>query len=177
MLRQDSDVNFLKLKLENLKPQLKMCVPLANALIIGLEKRFQSLFDDDFHLLATITHPEFKDMDDERFNFDTETKVKAKTLFVNELQKVIPNDEKNMQETNCDQKEEIHGFFPAKKKAKTQESALDMVERYVRTENLESNELLKSFQCDKSIDKYSCLIFHERIVSETSVFFNQSMER
>ena len=108
-------INFLKLKLENLKPQLKMCVPLANALIIGLEKRFQPLFDDDFHLLATITHPEFKDMDDERFNFDTETKVKAKTLFVNELQKVIPNDEKNMQETNCDQKVEIHGFFLDKK--------------------------------------------------------------
>ena len=64
------------------------------------------------------------------------------SLFVNELQKVIPIDEEKMQEDNCDQKEEIHGFFPAKKKAKTQESALEMVERYIRTETPESNELL-----------------------------------
>ena len=86
-------VAYLKLKLEKMQ-DLKVCAPLASALISGLEKRFGHLFSDHFHLLATITHPEFKDMDDDRFEYDVETQVKAKALLVQELEKILPKEDK-----------------------------------------------------------------------------------
>ena len=103
-------IEVLKEKLRDLKPKLNLCGPLADALIRGLEKRFDRLLNDDFHLLATISHPKFKDMD--LFD-DPGTSVKAKELFIRELSKVIPkeNEENEDTENVNDSKDECDGFF------------------------------------------------------------------
>ena len=140
----------MKEKLRDLKPKLNLCGPLADALIRGLEKRFDRLLNDDFHLLATISHPKFKDMD--LFD-DPGTSVKAKELFIRELSKVIPkeNEENEDTENVNDSKDECDGFFSRKKKKKLQESPTEMMERYIRTEDLSDSQILNAFPFVKAV--------------------------
>eukprot|EP00093_Oithona_nana_P000194 00194.XXX_1244_690_1 [CDS] Oithona nana genome sequencing. len=107
-------VAYLKLKLEEVMHDLKVCAPLASALI--------------------------------------------------KLEKILPKEDKTDDDlpstSSCK-----NNFFPPKKKMKTQESALDMVERYIKTENLEPAELLNMFPYIKKL----FIMFNTTLPSSASV--------
>ena len=76
----------------------------------------------------------------------------------------IPKEEKtddDQPSTSC----KSSFFFPPKKKMKTQESALDMVERFIKTENLEPAELLNLFPYIKKL----FIMFNTTLPSSASV--------
>ena len=66
---------------------LKICQPLLNSALDGIEKRFDSLFDDRTHLLASLSHPEFKT----RFIVGQEEKEKAVKLLKAEVSSMSSN--------------------------------------------------------------------------------------
>ena len=174
-------IEVLKGKLRDLKPKLNLCGPLADALIRGLEKRFDRLLNDDFHLLATISHPKFKDMD--LFD-DPGTSVKAKELFIRELSKVIPKENEENEDTTenlDDPKDEFDGFFSRKKKKKLQESPTEIMERYIRTEDLSDSQILNAFPFVKAVfEKFNTTLPSsasvERLFSHAGLIFGKKRQ-
>ena len=172
-------IEVLKSKLEDLKPSLEVCGPLADALIHGLKKRFGHLLSDEFHLLSTISHPKFKDME----YFDEEIKIRAKELFVRELSKVIPKQstESNESTENIDNSDESDGFFSRKKKPKLQESPYEMADRYIRTEGLTDSEIITAFSYVKVVfEKFNTTLPSsasvERLFSQAGLIFGKKRQ-
>ena len=66
---------------------LKICEPLLKSALDGVKKRFDVLFEDRTHLLASLSHPEFKT----RWIMNQDEKEKAVKLLKAEVSSMIPN--------------------------------------------------------------------------------------
>ena len=171
-------IDVLKTKLRKLKPSLKICGPLVDSLICGLEKRFDRLLQDEFHLLATISHPRFKDLD----GFDAGIKLRAKELFAQELSKVMPKEnECENEDTEIQDDDNDDDFFPKKKKPKLEESHGEMIDRYIRTETLSDSEILQAFPFVKVIfEKFNTTLPSsasvERLFSHAGLIFGKKRQ-
>ena len=80
-------IQMLKVRLTDLLPSLTLCKPLVEAILNGLEKRLGQTCQDARYLLATITHPQWKDLD--FFDEDEELVFLAKQLLIKECTKLM----------------------------------------------------------------------------------------
>ena len=70
-----------------MRPEVTHCVPLIDAPIAGLNKRFGQYLNDARHILAAITLPLFKNL--EFFEDDQESKDRFKQILIEKVQVIL----------------------------------------------------------------------------------------
>jgi hypothetical protein len=128
-------ISILKEKLQQKLITAQDCRPLIEALLRGLEKRFDHFFDDETLLISSSSHPKFK----LTWMRNEETKQKARQLLIKEVEKNRPT-ETSTQKTIVDEKEE--DFFSSAKPDSDLSS--DIVDQFFTTKS-QSLQTLKTF--------------------------------
>ena len=108
-------ISILLEKMEQMKhgTHLHHCNPLVNAIIIGVKKRFECIFQDHRLLIASAAHPMF------RLTYIPSEKkthvVSNLKAEVNRLQTQAPDHMQTEHEDPSDNGDEVTGYFPSLK--------------------------------------------------------------
>ena len=96
-------VNIRK-SFQDVKCELQICKPLINAILGGVEKRFNPLFQNKSHILASVTNPMFKT----RWIWDQIEKENAIRMLRKEYDKMKPksnpSEKSSVQDDGCNKK-------------------------------------------------------------------------
>ncbi len=79
-------ITILKEKLEHILESSKVCIPLVQALLDGLEKRFGHMINDKTLLIASACHPKFK----LTWLKNEDAKRAARQFLLSEIDKILP---------------------------------------------------------------------------------------
>ena len=152
------------------------CKPLAQAILDGLEKRFGHLFYNKHHILASITHPEYKT----RFFEDPVQKEEAIQMLKAEYLKKKPNSVTNqsLNQNKSNSKNDSLLFYADES---DHENDIDEVTKFLKSKRRDLEEL-KEYPIIEEIfrEKNTILAssaFVERMFSLGALILTQKRQR
>ncbi len=142
-------ISILKEKLQQKMTTAKECGSLIEALLRGLEKRFDHFFEDETILILSASHPKFK----LTWMRNEETRQRARQLLIKEVEKNRPT-ETSTEKTIAEEKED--DFFSSAKP--DSELSSDIVDQFFATKS-QSLQTLKIFpEILKVFRKYNTVL-------------------
>ena len=134
-------IHVLKGKLLEVKTILKLCRPLADGLVAGLDKRFGHLLHEERYVLASVCHPKFKNLD---FIEEEEKRKWAFELFHAAVEKeMLPTEGQDVEKP----KDKTASFFPTKRVLSGPKQIID---NFVNSDS-EALSLLNAFPVIKKV--------------------------
>ena len=165
----------IRSKISSEEANFKFCNPLSNAVLNGLDKRFQHLFQDKHHILASLTHPKYKTHWIKDQN-DKEDHIKLLRAEVAAMTKQNPKEKYNEKDNDVEKGNDFMYFEDDENSYE-----VDEVQLYLKCQQRDLMSLKQFPTIEKIFRKYNTILPSsaavERLFSQGKIIFGNKRHK